>query len=403
MSDDSDKKIITRKHLDSFFDSIDINLRDIIDNRNKKQTKNAEMRPGIGECSEDNFSEKHSSEELKNSLDKILKENKPKVEEQIKEKIAEETPKYKIPEFKGEGLFDTSEVKSDAPINAEDVKGPNIMYLTTECNLACEYCYEQSEREQLVTQKIMSKEELSRALELIHKKWNKEPKNPETVVIFGGEPFVVPESVKYILDRSLEINKDAYAFCLTTNGLWFLKEENVIKYKEWTKGRTISLEVSWDGSGNYRRVYKNGKPAEHHINQALDNLAKHGVKVTIRYTVHAGNYDKVIQDYIYSIERWDNISKIQNSYDYTGLDEVDPDLNWEQLIYGKLKYREFYRAIWNKYEKPLCQEVCDLCDYCDLTLNAVNYFLPEEENVLVKPSNDKGQVQNKPFDHWLKN
>jgi len=286
-------------------------------------------------------------------------------------------------------------------MDAEDVKGPNIMYLTTECNLACEYCYEQTEREQLVKQKIMTKEELSGALELIHKKWSKKSEYPETVVIFGGEPFLVPDSVKYILDRSLEINKNAYAFCLTTNGVWFLKEENVLKYKEWTKGRTISLEVSWDGSGNYRRVYKNGKPAEPHINQALDNLAKHGVNVTLRYTVHAGNYDKVIHDYIYGIERWSNIKKIQNSYDYTGLDGVDPDLNWEQLIYGKLKYREFYRALWNKYEKPLCQEVCDLCDYCDLTLNAVNYFLPEEE-VLVKPSNDKGQVQNKPFDHWLK-
>jgi len=161
------------------------------------------------------------------------------------------------------------------------------------------------------------------------------------------------------------------------------------------------LEVSWDGSGNYRRVYKNKKPAEHHIDQSLDNLAKYDIPVTLRYTIHAGNYDKVIHDYIYGMEKWSNVKKIQNSYDYTGLDQVEPDLNWEQLIYGKLKYRELFRALWNKYEKPLCQEVCDLCDYCDKTLTAVNYFVPEED-VLVKPSNDLGQVQNKPFDHWLK-
>jgi len=398
-----DKKIITRKDLDSFFDSVDIDLRSIIDLRNKEQKKQAEMRTGLGECVDVSFISKHSSEDLKKSLDDVLDENKKSVVV-VKKKIGEDTSKYKIPELKDDSkqksCFVNTDNKQELP-SAEETKGPNILYLTTECNLACEYCYEQSEREQLEEQRVMTKEELSKALELIHSKWSKRKESPETVVIFGGEPFLVPDSVKYILDKSLELDKNAFAFCLTTNGLWFLKEENIKTYLEWTKGRTISLEVSWDGSGNYRRVYKNSKPAEDHINQALDNLAKYNIPVTLRYTIHAGNYDKVIHDYVYGIERWANIKKIQNSYDFTGLDEVDPNLNWEELIYGKLKYREYFRALWNKYEKPLCQEVCDLCDYCDLTLTAVNYFVPKED-VLVKPSNDQGQVQNKPFDHWLK-
>lgn len=380
------KELITRENLDSFFNSIDIDLRSILDERNNRQTKQAEMRPGLGGCEDDSFGKKHSSEDLKKSLDEVL----------------EEKHKYALPKFKPQkekSMFDNTETPEVLP--AGEGKGPNIFYLTTECNLACEYCYEIAERDQLKVQKVMTKEELSKGLELVHSKWNGDSSCPETVVIFGGEPFLEPDSVKYILDRSLELGKEAFAFCLTTNGIWFLKEENVKKYMEWTKGRTISLEVSWDGSGNFRRIYKNKKPAEQHINQALDNLAKYDISVTLRYTIHAGNFDKVIHDYIYGLERWDNVKKIQNSYDYTGLDLIDPNLNWEQLIYGKLKYRELFRALWNKYEIPLCQEVCDLCDYCDRTLTAVNYFVPEEE-VLVKPTNSSGQVQNKPFDHWLK-
>jgi len=402
---DKDKKLITKDHLDSFFESVNIDLRGIINERNREQAKQAERRPGIGDCVDDNFEVKHSSKDLKESLNKILDEDGVKVETMVKEKIGEEPPKYELPKFKTEvkeeietGCFEKT---PEVSLPAEETRGPNILYLTTECNLACEYCYEQNERDQLDVQKVMTKQELSKALEIIHGKWNGEPGCPETVVIFGGEPFLEPESVKYILDRSLELDKNAFAFCLTTNGLWFLKEENVKKYLEWTKGRTVSLEVSWDGSGNYRRIYKNKKAAEKHIDLALDNISKYNIPVTLRYTIHAGNYDKVIHDYIYGIERWSNVKKIQNSYDYTGLDEIDPDLNWEQLIYGKLKYREFYKALWNKYELPLCQEVCDLCDYCDRTLTAVNYFVPEED-VLVKPSNKQGQVQNKPFDHWLK-
>jgi len=78
MSEDNDEKIITKKHLNSFFDSIDINIRDIIDNRNREQTKQAEMRPGFGECSDDNFNKKHSSEELKEKNQQLKKRLKKK-------------------------------------------------------------------------------------------------------------------------------------------------------------------------------------------------------------------------------------------------------------------------------------------------------------------------------------
>lgn len=341
MSEDNSKKIITQEQIDSFFKNIDIDIKSIISQKNNS----------VQECNKNNEYFSQAS-------------------------------------------------KENCSISAEDGRGPNILYLTTECNLACEYCYEQSEREELKEPKVMTEKELTDALQLIYKKWKGHFSYPETVVIFGGEPFLVPNSIKFILNKSREIDSRAFAFCITTNGLWFLKEENVLKYKEWANGKTVSLEVSWDGSGNFRRVYKNKKPAEDHINQALDNLCKHRIPVTLRYTVHSGNYNKIVHDYIYGLERWSNVVKIQNSYDFTGLDKVESDLNWEQLIYEKYKYREYYRAIWNKYKVPLCQEVCDLCNYCDRTLTAVNYFVSEKE-VLVKPSNDKGQVQNNPFDHWL--
>lgn len=350
MSEDISKKVITKEQLDHFFKTVNIDVESIINERNKSRDNSFV-----------NTSKKENCQD---------------------------------------GSCGCSDKESGGSLPKE-AKGPNILYLTTSCNLACEYCYEKNERDELEFQKVMSKEELSKALELIYQKWSGSRSSPETVVIFGGEPLLVPDSLKFILDRSLELGKAAFAFCLTSNGIWFLKEENVLKYKEWTKGRSISLEISWDGSGNFRRVYKNKESAEKHINQALDNLAKNNVPVTLRYTIHSGNYDKVIQDYIYALERWSNVKKIQNSYDFTGLDTAVPGMGWKELIYGKLNYREYFRALWNRYEIPLCQEVCDLCDYCDRSLTAVNYFVPDKE-VLVQELDDKGQLQSRPFDHWLK-
>jgi len=316
--------------------------------------------------------------------------------------------KYNAPAFTspegnavGKAAFGEDFGNPNGITSPEQSRGPNILYLTTDCNLACDYCYELEERNSLEKQRVMTKAELSKALEVVYGKWSGDPSKPETIVIFGGEPFLEPDSVKYIFERSLELSKEAFAFCLTTNGIWFLKEDNIKLFLEWTKNRTVNLEVSWDGSGNFRRVYKNQKSAEDHIDKALDNLSKYNVPVTLRYTVHAGNYDKVIQDYIYGIERWSNVHKIQNSYDYTGLDKIKEGKNWEELIYGDFRYRDYFRALWNKYKKPLCQEVCDLCNYCDKTLTAINYFIAEED-VMVKPSNDIGQAQNKPFNHWVK-
>lgn len=267
----------------------------------------------------------------------------------------------------------------------------NVIYITTRCNLCCDYCYEKDQRQNLKEQKDITKEEITQALEKVNK--NNTSGSPATIVIFGGEPLLRPDLIDYLVLEAKRINPNGFAFCLTTNGLYFLKEKNAVWMKQILSNTTISVEVSWDGTGQLRRKTLEGKSSEALVEKALDVLEKVNVPITIRYTVHKGNYDSVVYDMIYCLERWKNIKKIQTSYAYTDLDSTKKpkEIGMEN--------RDFYVGIFEKYDVPVCQEVCDVCQRCVKTDKA-NYFIPDKP-VLKQKMNEKGELQSTVFNHWV--
>lgn len=83
------------------------------------------------------------------------------------------------------------------------------------------------------------------------------------------------------------INPKVY-FSLCTNGTRFKSDsmcQEFLKLKKLVHGQ-ISLDVSFDGVGNYLRTYKNGKQSTETIYKVFKNLKKHGIPFNIRYTVH---------------------------------------------------------------------------------------------------------------------
>lgn len=126
MSEDKKKKLITKEHLDSFFDAMDIDLRAILDERNVKQAARAAATPGLGECTEGVFEEKATTEELEISMEKTLRESEATVEEELKKKVNASTRKYDLPTFKTVAKEKTPiRLPSTSSLTAEDISEKN--------------------------------------------------------------------------------------------------------------------------------------------------------------------------------------------------------------------------------------------------------------------------------------
>ena len=63
----------------------------------------------------------------------------------------------------------------------------HMLYVTTKCNLDCDYCYEQKDRNKLNKHKELTIPEIDEYLSQLNKI---EPDVQSKVVIFGGEPFL---------------------------------------------------------------------------------------------------------------------------------------------------------------------------------------------------------------------
>ena len=73
----------------------------------------------------------------------------------------------------------------------------NIIYLTSDCNLACEYCYESLNNKEKV---IPTKEQLKKNVDIV---LEREKEGQVLFVLFGGEPTLEFESIKFVTEYAL--------------------------------------------------------------------------------------------------------------------------------------------------------------------------------------------------------
>jgi MoaA/NifB/PqqE/SkfB family radical SAM enzyme len=239
----------------------------------------------------------------------------------------------------------------------------SIIYLTTACNLECEYCYEARNRKENPI-KWASKEDIDDYLQK-----NSGTGQSKTLVIFGGEPFLAWKEMNYLIDQIIEkYPNEQFVLNVTTNGLWCSKEENMEKLvnlmnKLSSKTKSfISPDISYDASGHYRRVYPDGRLSKEEVEKAIDNFNKYKIPLRIRYTIHKGNYDKVLQDAIYIALRF-KPEKIVYSFAWTEIDKIFPNMSLDEIreqyrIYMHTLYEEFLQR---KIMTSLCDFVCDIC------------------------------------------
>jgi len=263
-----------------------------------------------------------------------------------------------------------------------DEIGTNILYFTSKCNLACSYCYEKKDREKLEKlnkQFVISKEDIDDFFKNLIEREGLESQS--NVVLFGGEPTLVFDLVEYAVQKGVSMKKNIF-YNLTTNGLWMSKYDNFKRVKNLqsiTENR-LAVEISYDVSGNFLRVDKNGKSHLDKTLKAIELCEKENINYRIRYTVQPANYKNIKKDIAYLTIKYPNARRIVVSVAYSDLDKED--------FFSKYQSK-------NKVQKPLCGLVCDVCDYCK-PIEYTYYYAKDGKQLKVKKGTQKE------FNHFTK-
>jgi sulfatase maturation enzyme AslB (radical SAM superfamily) len=252
----------------------------------------------------------------------------------------------------------------------------NIIYLTTACNLRCEYCYEKDSREGLPDQINLTIEDIDKFLDEITQR---EVNQISTIVIMGGEPFLRFDLVKYIVLRTIQIpKKKGWGISLVTNGTLFSNKiisefSHLMKLCERSKKTSLSLEVSYDGSGHKKRKWPDGSSSKKIVEESMNKLVKYQIPFKISYVIHDLNYTHVIEDIIRILETWSNIKGIMLGYAYQLLDESLGKQYVAKSIRSDLT--PYLLEIYKIYKIPICDHVCKLCKICDKSNFVGNSYL----------------------------
>lgn len=222
----------------------------------------------------------------------------------------------------------------------------NIIYLTSDCNLACEYCYENLENKEKI---VPTKEQLKSDVDIV---LEREKEGQVLLCLFGGEPTLEFESIKFVTDYALS-KRENVIFNLSSNGWLFQSDSFIKKYKDLKayKLGKLYLDISFDGVGNFRRKLKNGLDTTPYTIKVLKKLKEVGIRYRIRYTIHKGNIDYVQEDIPKIIETF-KPDRVITSINFQ---ELNDDTKLKQLDFGD---------VYKKTKVSVCEFTCELCQKC---------------------------------------
>jgi sulfatase maturation enzyme AslB (radical SAM superfamily) len=244
-----------------------------------------------------------------------------------------------------------------------------IFYLTNKCNFRCKYCYESLDQKRI----NVTKEDIITYLD----EKLKNASDQVQFVLFGGEPFLEFEKMRFFCNYALKKYKNV-RFTTFTNGSFFQKNENIL---EFIKLKNISVYVSYDGVGNNLRVDRRGDTTSRTI-KVLGKLSQLGrrklIDWGISYTINTENHKLLYKDLENILESFHPPKIILNT-DYQNMAKIygnDPD-----VIRSKINSLQDLGALWEKYKIPLCNYTCDLCNKCKAR-SLYDYTLKDQHIVL---------------------
>ncbi len=259
-------------------------------------------------------------------------------------------------------------------MNNEKYIATVVFYITSSCNLRCEYCYEKDGR----PDKSLTKEGIDDKL-----KWIDENLADNShIVIFGGEPLLRIDLVEYIVDQLITTYKHRwFSVSLNTNGMLLLNDNIFNRYKRIVSKRQFTTYVSYDGPNSFRRKDINGNCINDKIVEVLKKLEKNNINYMISYTWHKDNDKYILKDMIYICENF----KPERIVISPCCEEIDKycagGLDYEDYM---KTYTPYFEAIFLEYGLSICQFTCRLCKKCACNQTNV-YITPTKDEPLITP------------------
>lgn len=230
------------------------------------------------------------------------------------------------------------------------------IWVTTNCNMKCSYCYEGNEKENSLLRADMADKIISFITQKIGKS------SDTTIIEFhGGEPLLNFPIIKYIVEK-LEGEYSQYKFIygITTNGT--ICTPKIIKFL--TSYCTYSLTVSIDGTEvvhNSNRMLKNGEPTYNLALKTAKMLQEVRSDVRIRMTVLPGNVKELADGIIKFVNMGFKIiipvlDYFNHDWNKKDIDLIAQELrNIKKYIEGNTKFSNVKIAMISDQKKNLGQ------------------------------------------------
>lgn len=267
-------------------------------------------------------------------------------------------------------------------------KQMNIIYITTRCNLACEYCFEEEKRTRLgENQRDATTEEIDKYIDTILKREGNQ--GPLGLLFFGGEPLLRMDLIEYTMDRLFEKIDGKMNIMLESNGILlpkyinkFIDINNKLKNHH---NSNLRIQISYDGPFSDRRLWRGSKlSAKKNIEEALEVLKLSGIQYAIAYTVNKSNINTFIHDLIYLMEIHPNLFRFSITWCWNELIDVHPNATPYQL--KDILQACYLQKLFKIYKKYMCPEVCSVCNsMCKNSKMTSDVYLVPGEDFKARP------------------
>lgn len=197
------------------------------------------------------------------------------------------------------------------------------LYMTSNCNLRCLYCYERQYREKKEKNNCammdLSKDDTIYALmEIVSKRMAALNDNKLKIDYYGGEPMLEMKKVLKINEKINErFTSFDKSFSITTNGT-LLNEENAALLKDFT----VSVSCDGDEEQNAHRIDGLGNSVFDNIISGIMCLKENGIDFKINMVAGSKNYLRVIESIKYLVSF--NCKYFSLAIDYS-------DMGWNQV------------------------------------------------------------------------
>lgn len=181
-----------------------------------------------------------------------------------------------------------------------DCKKIGILYLLTTdaCNLACRYCFVESEMQENYQFSKMSLETVRFSIDLFVKALDESHGIEEPqIILYGGEPLInlpaIKEAIRYI-NQLKQLGKLAKNTSITLNTNGVLINEEIVQVLRQTENLNVAISLDGPKDINDRcRIYHSGSGTYDDILKAHRLLADNGIGVGFCCTINKFNIDEL--------------------------------------------------------------------------------------------------------------